>query len=168
MSMSIFKISAAVFNRGEFNHQRTLLLGRKRTLLLGANSEGLSGKPATMPMTLFEFHGATQWCLYLTRPPFVAQRANWTSPNNYSETQALAQAARAEGIEVIRYESVRLPKEGRCLAIMTPDIFRAVAEPYRPSSSHGHYSLSHRRLPFGSVRWQRTLDGDSYEIRYLS
>ena len=37
MSLSIFNISATVFNRGEFNHQRTFLLGRKRTLLLCAN-----------------------------------------------------------------------------------------------------------------------------------
>ena len=37
MNLSIFKISASVLNRGESNHLRTFLFGRKRTLLLRAN-----------------------------------------------------------------------------------------------------------------------------------
>lgn len=126
------------------------------------DSEGLSGKPASMPITLFEFHAATQWCLYLTRPPFLADRVAWTNPNDYGKTQALARDARANGIEIIRYESVRLPVEGRCLAILTPEVFRAVPEPFR----HQQQSWNLFIEPPSLTSWQRTLDGDSFEIRY--
>jgi ketopantoate hydroxymethyltransferase len=34
--------NSQVFNRGEFNHQRTFLFGRNRTLLLGANTSEIT------------------------------------------------------------------------------------------------------------------------------
>lgn len=126
------------------------------------DSEGLRTKPASLPMTLFEFHGATNACLHLTRTPFVANRSVWTHPTDYRETQALALAARSEGVEVIRYESVRFPIDGRCLAILTPEVFRAVAEPYR----HQQQSWSLFIEPPSLTVWQRSLDGDSFELRY--
>lgn len=128
------------------------------------DSEGLRTRATAMPMTLFEFHGATPWCLYFTRPPFLANRADWTNPNDYSKTQELARDARANGIEVIRYESVRLPDEGRCLAILTPDVFRAVPEPFR----HEQQSWSLFIEPPALTSWQRDLDGNSFEICYAS
>jgi hypothetical protein len=126
------------------------------------DSEGLRTKAASLPMTLFEFHGATHASLDLTRPPFLARRKLWTQPGDYGETQALAQGARAEGVELIRYESVRHPVDGRCLAILSPAVFRAVAEPYR----HQQQSWSLFLGPPDLIVWQRNLDGDSFEFRF--
>lgn len=126
------------------------------------DSEGLCTKPTALPMTLFEFYGATTMCLYLTRPPFVDNRENWIHPSDYRATQALAAAARDEGIEVIRYESVRNPINGHCLAILSPEVFRAVAEPYR----HQQQSWSLFIEPPCSIVWQRSLDGDQFEITF--
>jgi hypothetical protein len=126
------------------------------------DSAGLGKRPSLMPMTLFEFHGATLRCLYLTRPPFNARRAVWANPGDYRETQALARKAREEGVEMIRYESARLVDGGRCLAILTPDVFRAVTEPYRHQQQTWNLFIE---PPLVTV-WQHTLDGDSFEIRY--
>lgn len=126
------------------------------------DSEGLRTQSTSMPMTLFEFHAATLWCLYLTRPPFLADRASWVHPNDYSKTQALAQQARTEGIEVIRYESVRLPDGGRCLALLTPNVFRAVPEPFQ----HQQQTWSLFIEPPNLTSWQRDLDGSSFEVEY--
>lgn len=125
------------------------------------DSEGLRAKPAFLPMTLFEFHGATPACLYLTRPPFAADRAAWTHPSDYRETQALAAAARSEDVETIRYESVRNPA-GRCLAILTPAVFKAVREPFRHQQQNWNLFIE----PPGHTVWQRSLDGDSFEFRF--
>lgn len=127
------------------------------------DSDGLRSRSTSMPMTLFEFHGATSWCLDLTRPPFVADREGWMNLADYSKTQALARDARTEGIELIRYESVRLPVEGRCLAVLTPEVFRAVPEPFR----HQQQSWSLFIEPPALTSWQRTLDGESFEIQYI-
>lgn len=126
------------------------------------DSEGLRTQATSMPMTLFEFHGATHGCLYLTRPPLLAHRAAWTATDDYSKTQSLAREARANGIEMIRYESARLPVEGRCLAILTPEVFRAVPEPFQNQQQSWSLFIE----PPALTSWQRTLDGDSFEIRY--
>lgn len=125
------------------------------------DSAGLQARPASLPMTLFEFHGATQACLNLTRPPFAANREAWTHSDDYRETQALAATARSEHVEMIRYESVRNP-EGRCLAIMTPEVFKAVREPFRHQQQHWNLFIE----PPGHAVWQRSLDGDSFEFRF--
>lgn len=125
------------------------------------DSAGLRDKPASLPVTLFEFHGATEASLDLTRPPFLGEREVWTRPDDYRETQALAAAARKADIEVIRFESVRDP-DGRCLAILTPVVFRAVPEPYR----HQQQSWNLYIEPPGLAVWQRSLGGDSFEFRF--
>lgn len=112
-------------------------------------------------MTLFEFHGATQACLYLTRSPFVANREAWTRPSDYRKTQALAAEARSENVEMIRYESVRNPG-GRCLAIMTPEVFKAVREPFRHQRQTWNLFIE----PPGHTVWQGSLDGDSFEFLF--
>lgn len=65
-------------------------------------------------------------------------------------------AARSGNVEMIRYESVRNP-EGRCLAIMTPEVFKAVREPFRHQQQNWHLFIE----PPGHTVWQRSLDGDS-------
>jgi RES domain len=57
--------------------------------------------------TAFAAAVATEKCLDLTRPPLVKDRAIWVDPIHYEPCQNLADAARATGTAVIRYESVR-------------------------------------------------------------
>ncbi|MBV8840765.1 MAG: RES family NAD+ phosphorylase [Alphaproteobacteria bacterium] len=57
--------------------------------------------------TAFQVAFATRRPLDLTREPFAAQRAVWTHPTDYAPCQALAEEARAAGIEVISYASAR-------------------------------------------------------------
>src|SRR5262249_41108861 len=57
--------------------------------------------------TAFEIAFATRRALDLTREPFAAQRAVWMHPTNYAPCQALAEEARAAGIEAISYASAR-------------------------------------------------------------
>jgi RES domain len=59
----------------------------------------------------------------------LAQRQQqWTDPVDYGACQALASGARAAGVAVIRYQSVRDPEHGGCGAVLTPTAFQ-VAEP---------------------------------------
>lgn len=125
------------------------------------DSAGLQANPASLPMTLFEFHGATAASLDLTKPPFLSHRESWAAPDDYRQTQGLAASARQADIHLICYESVRDP-DGQCLAILTPDVFRAVLEPYR----HQQQSWSLFIEPPGLVVWQRSLGGDTFEFRF--
>ena len=81
-------------------------------------SAGLIGLNAH-PMTLFpaRFKGGA-WDL--TRAPWSARRAEWTRPDDYAPTQALAADARDEAIRGIVYESVRDPEGASCLAVLDP------------------------------------------------
>ena len=54
-------------------------------------------------------------------PPLARDRARWTDPGHYDATQALARDARAAGIGVIRYASVRDPAHGGWL-LMVVDV----------------------------------------------
>jgi hypothetical protein len=76
-----------------------------------------------VPHTAFRAQVRARAALDLTREPFVKQRAAWTSPVSYAATQALATAARAAGIGLIRYESARDPQQGACGAVLEPAVF---------------------------------------------
>jgi hypothetical protein len=70
--------------------------------------------------------------LDLTNPPLDADRSGWRHPVNYEPCQALAEAAREAGAEILRYESVRDPERGGvCVAVLTCAAFVAV-EGWRP------------------------------------
>jgi hypothetical protein len=125
------------------------------------DSEGLAGREASIPITLFEFHGATPRMLDLTLPPLVADRASWTDPADYSATQKIAGTARQAGIELIRYQSVRHP-EGNCLAILTPQVFKGVDAAFR-NVQHG-WTLWLK--PPGLTVWQRELTPESHVFRF--
>jgi len=75
-------------------------------------------------LTVFSVRYKTERLIDLTRPPFDNDRAVWTHPTDYGPTQRLALAARDGGVEAIRYESVRDPKGGFNLALLTPRAFR--------------------------------------------
>jgi hypothetical protein len=122
---------------------------------------GLAGRPASLELTLFEFHGASPRILDLTRPPLSADRVLWTDPDEYGATQALAGQARVAAISLLRYESARRPT-GICLAVLSPAVFRAVPEPYRNQQQTWQLWLS----PPHDVVWQRHLDRESFSFRF--
>lgn len=84
-------------------------------------SAGLT-EMAAQPMSLFQAAVRTE-VLDLTRAPYAARRAAWVHPADYSRTQAIARKARAASAGAIVYESVRDPKHGRCMAVLTPGAF---------------------------------------------
>ena len=59
----------------------------------------------------------------LTRGRFKADNAAWSHRADYGRCQALAEAARMASIEIIRYQSVRDPKQGMNLALLTCRVF---------------------------------------------
>lgn len=126
------------------------------------DSKGLSGKTASIQMTLFEFHGATKAMIDLTKPPLLDRRSAWVHPTDYRETQVLAVQARKEDVEMIRYESVRHGPDGRCLAILTPAVFKAAKEPFR----HIQQTWALFIQPPDLTVWQRSLNNDGFELRY--
>lgn len=125
------------------------------------DSAGLATRAATVKITLFEFHARSDSALDLTRPPLAAQRALWTDPSDYRATQALASQARQAGIDAIRYESARNPG-GRCLALLTPQPFRNVDEPYR----HQQQSWNLLIEPPDLTVWQRELSREGWAFRF--
>ncbi|MEQ1662021.1 MAG: RES family NAD+ phosphorylase [Thiobacillus sp.] len=90
-------------------------------------SAGLSSLESH-PMSLFLSRVRAQ-AVDLRQPSFKARRKDWTHANDYSVTQRLARDARAQGAQVILYESVRDPERGGCAAVLTPDAFVPGQEP---------------------------------------
>jgi len=76
-----------------------------------------------VPHTAFRVGVRARAALDLTAAPFVRERAAWTARTDYARTQALASAARAAGVTAIRYESVRDPQHGACVAVLSPGVF---------------------------------------------
>ncbi|HSH29664.1 MAG TPA: RES family NAD+ phosphorylase, partial [Thiohalobacter sp.] len=58
-------------------------------------------------LTVFSIEYDSGACLDLTKPPLSRYRDIWTDPDDYTQTQALGDRARAEGVDMLRYESVR-------------------------------------------------------------
>lgn len=75
--------------------------------------------------TAFAASVSTQSLIDLTIPPLAQDRQAWTSPTDYEPCQALADAARVAGAEIIRYQSVRDPIQGANLAVLTCQAFSA-------------------------------------------
>lgn len=61
----------------------------------------------------------------LTQSPLDRDRAVWTHLTDYGPCQDLADAARASDIQAIRYTSVRDPKRGANIALLSPKAFAA-------------------------------------------
>jgi hypothetical protein len=76
-----------------------------------------------VPHTAFRAAVRARAALDLTREPLLRERPAWTSRTDYARTQELATAARAAGIQCIRYESVRDPEHAACVAALTPAVF---------------------------------------------
>lgn len=61
----------------------------------------------------------------LTAPPLDRQAAQWTDPDEYAACLELADRARAERLDVIRYQSVRDPDGGANVAVLNCAAFAA-------------------------------------------
>lgn len=88
-------------------------------------SPALSGL-AARAQTLFRVPVAGR-ALDLRVPPLVAERERLTRAHDYGPTQSLARRARAAGVELLRYESVRDPEHGGAAVLFTPAAFAATA-----------------------------------------
>jgi hypothetical protein len=91
----------------------------------------LADSPATpdlrpVPHTAFRASVAGI-AIALDAEPFERQHKQWEDPASYVATQALARSAREASVALIRYRSVRDPEHRSCLAVMTPNAFRAPA-----------------------------------------
>jgi hypothetical protein len=75
--------------------------------------------------TAFSARYGSSKAVDLTRPPFERQRKRWMHPTDYEPCQALADQARAAGIEVVRFASVRDPAHWLNVALLTCRAFRA-------------------------------------------
>jgi hypothetical protein len=79
-----------------------------------------------IPQTLFQT--SVRGCaIDLQRPPFSGRHEDWTDPDDYSHCQALARRARAAGIQMIQYASVRDIAPASCCAVLTHLAFAANA-----------------------------------------
>ena len=92
-------------------------------LLFFAESPGVPWPANASEYTAFSVSYATRKGIDLTKGKLAKDRAHWTHPTDYSACQVLADAARTAGIQVIRYESVRDPKRGYNLALLTGRAF---------------------------------------------
>ena len=74
--------------------------------------------------TAFAAEYRTNKAIDLRRGRFRAHSAAWSDPIDYSQCQALAETARIAAIEIIRYRSIRDPKHGTNLALLTCRAFK--------------------------------------------
>jgi len=74
---------------------------------------------AAKPQTVFRLAVAAS-AVDLRAEPFREERAAWTHPSDYSSCQSFAATTRDASVEAIRYESVRDPEHGTCVAVLSP------------------------------------------------
>lgn len=121
----------------------------------------LRQRSRSIPITLFEFHAATPRALDLTRQPLIKDRALWTHPEDYVATQAFAASARQASAKALRYESVR-HINGFCLAFLSPEVFTAVAEPFRNNQQSWSLLIN----PPHQLVWQRELSQECWTFSF--
>lgn len=94
--------------------------------------------------TAFAVRFRTAAGLDLTASPFDRDAARWSHPTDYSACQELAAIARAAGVQAVRYLSVRDPRHGSNLALLTCIAF-AVREPLERQTWRLHLGPSGAR-----------------------
>jgi hypothetical protein len=77
--------------------------------------------------TAFQVRFHTSTGIDLTAAPFDRERASWVDPTDYEKCQALADAARAAGVQAIRYLSARDAAGGINVALLTCTAFTVTA-----------------------------------------
>lgn len=128
-------------------------------LLFFAESPGTPWPANPIEHTAFQVRFHTGSGLDLTTAPFDRDRARWTHPTDYEACQALTDAARAAGVQAIRYPSARDPDRGINLALLTCAAFRGNA-PLERQTWRLHFDgggvralceFPERRLSFGPL-----------------
>ncbi len=92
-----------------------------RRLLFFAESPDTPWPANASEYTAFAVRFRTAKGLDLTAAPFDRPSRRWSHPTDYPACQALADAARAAGVQALRYESARAP--GRNIALLTCGAF---------------------------------------------
>lgn len=95
-------------------------LGYWRWRLLNDSPQLQSIPP--VPQTLFRTAVAGP-AIDLREPPWSERHRQWTDPHDYGPCQQLAREARSDGVQVIRYQSVRDPRPGACAAVLSHAAF---------------------------------------------
>jgi len=121
----------------------------------------LGQQSKSIPVTLFEFHAATPRALDLTEPPLAEDGSFWIHKSDYTETQALAECARQANADALRYESVRRAG-GKCLAFLSPVVFRSVAHPFRNQQQSWSLLIN----PPHQLVWQRELSQECWMFEF--
>lgn len=93
-------------------------------LLFWSHADGVTYPEAACEHTAFQVPVETDRALDLTKPPFDTQ-PDLLSKTDYSATQAIADFARSEGVDVIISQSVRCLNQGRNVNIMSLGAFKA-------------------------------------------
>ncbi len=96
-------------------------------LLFFAESPATPRPDGAAEFTAFAARIATSRALDLTAEPLARDAALWRHPTDYTACQALADAARAAEVGVLRYASVRDPDHGAALAVLDCAAFAAPA-----------------------------------------
>jgi len=76
----------------------------------------------TKPQTVFRSHISTRG-VDLRKSPFASLSALWIHPTDYTHCQQFASVVREVPLGAIRYESVRDPKKGGCIAVLDAGAF---------------------------------------------
>lgn len=94
-------------------------------LLFFLEAPGMVLPDNALEHTAFSVRAGTSAALDLTTPPFNGEEGLWTHPTDYQACQTLADAARSADLGAILYRSVRDPRRGTNVALLTPDAFRS-------------------------------------------
>ncbi|OCJ02350.1 hypothetical protein A6U85_30660 [Agrobacterium sp. 13-626] len=94
-------------------------------LLFFSDSPGTPLPANAAEYTAFAAVIATKQAVDLTLAPLERDREAWADPVNYEACQSLAAAARAGKVDAILYQSVRDPKGGKNIALLTAHAFAA-------------------------------------------
>lgn len=117
--------------------------------------------------TAFSVRYGSPRAIDLTRPPLARRRKRWMHATDYAPCQALADNARAVGIEIIRSASVRDPQHRLNITLLTCRAFRT-REPVERRSwgirlgSTGVQAL--REFPKASLEFGRDAFADDPRI----
>jgi hypothetical protein len=96
-------------------------------LLFFAESPGTPWPVNASEHTAFSVRFKTSKGLDLTGVRFAQDAERWQHPSEYSACQALTDAARAAGVQALRYRSARDPDGGRNVALLTCAAFSSHA-----------------------------------------
>jgi RES domain len=96
-------------------------------LLFFAESPGTPWPVNASEHTAFSARYRTARGLDLAAAPFERDVEAWTDPNDYTACQSLADAARAAGVQALRYVSARDPGRGVNIALLRCEAFSSRA-----------------------------------------